>query len=95
MWGRDQCLHGDGDHRYYAKVLKEDWRLGLDILADILTDPVLDPAEVARERDVILQEIAAANDSPTIWCSIWRRRRPSGPCPRPPHSRKRASGWRL
>jgi predicted Zn-dependent peptidase len=49
---------------YYAKVLKEDWRLGFDILADILTDPVLDPAEVARERDVILQEIAAANDTP-------------------------------
>jgi predicted Zn-dependent peptidase len=49
---------------YYAKVLKEDWRLGFDILADILTDPALDPAEVARERDVILQEIAAANDTP-------------------------------
>jgi predicted Zn-dependent peptidase len=49
---------------YYARVLKEDWRLGLDILADILTDPVFDPAEVARERDVILQEIAASNDEP-------------------------------
>jgi predicted Zn-dependent peptidase len=49
---------------YYARVLKEDWRLGLDILADILTDPVFDPAEVVRERDVILQEIAAANDTP-------------------------------
>ncbi len=49
---------------YYVRVLKEDWRLGLDILADILTDPVFDPAELARERDVILQEIAAANDTP-------------------------------
>jgi predicted Zn-dependent peptidase len=49
---------------YYARLLKEDWRLGLDVLADILTDPVFDPEEVARERDVILQEIAASNDEP-------------------------------
>jgi predicted Zn-dependent peptidase len=61
---RGQCLHGHGDHRVLCRVLKEDWRLGLDILADILTDPVFDPAELARERDVILQEIAAANDTP-------------------------------
>jgi predicted Zn-dependent peptidase len=49
---------------YYARVLKEDWRLALDILADILTDPVFDPVELAREKDVILQEIAAAHDTP-------------------------------
>jgi predicted Zn-dependent peptidase len=49
---------------YYARVLKDDWRLALDILADILTDPVFDPAELEREKDVILQEIAAANDTP-------------------------------
>jgi predicted Zn-dependent peptidase len=49
---------------YYARVLKEDWRLGLDILSDILTDPVFEREEVERERDVILQEIAAANDTP-------------------------------
>ncbi len=49
---------------YYARVLKEDWRLGLDVLADILTDPVFDPGEVALERNVILQEIAASQDEP-------------------------------
>jgi predicted Zn-dependent peptidase len=49
---------------YYARMLKDDWRLGFDVLADILTDPVFDPAEVARERGVILQEIAASNDEP-------------------------------
>ncbi|MFW6076767.1 MAG: M16 family metallopeptidase [Hyphomicrobiales bacterium] len=49
---------------YYARVLKEDWRLGLDILSDILIDPVFEHQEVERERDVILQEIAAANDTP-------------------------------
>ncbi len=49
---------------YYAKVLKNDWALALDILADIFTAPELDPEELERERDVILQEIAAANDQP-------------------------------
>jgi predicted Zn-dependent peptidase len=49
---------------YYARVLKDDWRLALDILADILTGSVFDPVELERERDVILQEIAAANDAP-------------------------------
>lgn len=49
---------------YYARVLKNDWPLALDILADIFTESVLDEAEMERERDVILQEIAAANDQP-------------------------------
>ncbi|MBL8895355.1 MAG: insulinase family protein, partial [Rhizobiales bacterium] len=49
---------------YYARVLKQDWELALDILADILTESVFDPAELEREREVILQEIAAANDAP-------------------------------
>ncbi|MGE0211401.1 MAG: M16 family metallopeptidase [Parvibaculaceae bacterium] len=49
---------------YYARVLKEDWPLALDILADILTDPIFDVDELEREKDVILQEIAASNDTP-------------------------------
>jgi predicted Zn-dependent peptidase len=49
---------------YYARVLKNDWALALDILADIFTAPALDEEELERERDVILQEIAAANDQP-------------------------------
>jgi predicted Zn-dependent peptidase len=47
---------------YFARVLKNDWPLALDILADIYTQSVLDPEELERERDVILQEIAAAHD---------------------------------
>ncbi len=49
---------------YHARVLKNDWPLALDILADILTRPVFDPAELDREKGVILQEIAAACDTP-------------------------------
>src|SRR3954469_4291874 len=49
---------------YYARVLREDVGLGLDILADILTDSVFDAAELEREKNVILQEIGAVEDTP-------------------------------
>jgi predicted Zn-dependent peptidase len=49
---------------YYARVLKGDEGLALNILADILQNSSFDPTELARERDVILQEIAATQDSP-------------------------------
>src|SRR6267378_1045810 len=49
---------------YYAKVLKEDIPLALDILSDILQHSVFDPAELDRERTVILQEIGQAIDTP-------------------------------
>jgi predicted Zn-dependent peptidase len=49
---------------YYAKVLKEDVPLALDILADILQHSAFDPEELERERTVILQEIGQANDTP-------------------------------
>lgn len=49
---------------YYARVLRQDVGLGLDILADILTDSVFDEAELAREKNVILQEIGAVEDTP-------------------------------
>jgi predicted Zn-dependent peptidase len=49
---------------YYARVMKDDWLLALDILADIFTESVLDEDEMERERDVILQEIAASKDQP-------------------------------
>src|SRR3984893_18278171 len=49
---------------YYAKVLKEDLPLALDILADILQNSTFNPEELERERTVILQEIGQANDTP-------------------------------
>src|SRR6201987_6526518 len=49
---------------YYAKVLKEDVPLALDILSDILQNSTFDPEEIERERAVILQEIGQANDTP-------------------------------
>jgi len=53
------------DHTaYYAKILKEDTGLGIDILADILQHSSLDPDELAREQAVVVQEISQAIDTP-------------------------------
>lgn len=49
---------------YYLRLLKDDIELGLSTLHSILTDAILDPAELDREKHVILQEIGAAQDSP-------------------------------
>jgi predicted Zn-dependent peptidase len=49
---------------YYARVLREDCGLALDVLADILTRSLFDAQELGREKQVILQEISALQDSP-------------------------------
>lgn len=49
---------------YYARVLKDHVPLAVDILADILTESAFDEDELEREKNVILQEIGAANDTP-------------------------------
>jgi predicted Zn-dependent peptidase len=49
---------------YYAKVLKEDVGLAVDLIGDILQNSVMDEGELARERAVILQEIHQAHDTP-------------------------------
>jgi predicted Zn-dependent peptidase len=48
----------------YARVLANDTALGLDVIADILLNPVFDPSEIEVERGVILQEIGQAYDTP-------------------------------
>ncbi len=49
---------------FHARALKADVPLAIDILADILTEPTFDPAELDRERQVVLQEIGQAIDTP-------------------------------
>ena len=49
---------------YYAKVLKDDLGLAIDVVADLVQNAVLDEEELERERGVILQEINQAQDTP-------------------------------
>lgn len=50
---------------YYARVLDEDLPLAIDVLTDMVTSAVIDPAEMELERGVILEELAMAEDDPT------------------------------
>ncbi|WP_455474445.1 M16 family metallopeptidase [Bartonella sp. B30(2025)] len=49
---------------YFARVLKNDIPLAIDILADILMNSKFDEDELEREKQVIFQEIGAARDTP-------------------------------
>jgi predicted Zn-dependent peptidase len=49
---------------YFARVLKGDEAVALNLLADILQGSVFADDDLEREREVILQELAATRDSP-------------------------------
>lgn len=50
---------------YYAKVLKKDLSIGIDILIDILMNSTFPEDELEREKGVVIQEIFQTNDSPS------------------------------
>jgi predicted Zn-dependent peptidase len=50
---------------YYAKVQDQDVQMALDVLADMVAASVLDPNEFEMERQVILEELAMADDDPS------------------------------
>ncbi len=49
---------------YYARILKEDVGLALDVIGDIVLNSIFDAHEIEVERHVILQEIGQAHDTP-------------------------------
>jgi len=49
---------------YYARVLSGDVALALDVISDIVLNPVFNEGDIETERHVILQEIGQALDTP-------------------------------
>ncbi len=49
---------------YYAKVLGEHLPRALDVVSDMVLNSVLDPAEIDREKNVVLEEIKRHEDTP-------------------------------
>lgn len=49
---------------YHAKTLREDYKVGLEIIIDILQNSIFDPEEIKKELEVIRQEINATQDNP-------------------------------
>ncbi|MEU4831916.1 pitrilysin family protein [Streptosporangium sp. NPDC023615] len=50
---------------YYARVLDEDLRVAIDVLADVVTSSIIASEDVEAERGVILEEIAMHDDDPS------------------------------
>ena len=55
---------------YWCKVAQPHLSLALDVLADIVLNSRLDPADIERERQVISEEINMSKDSPSQLASM-------------------------
>jgi predicted Zn-dependent peptidase len=49
---------------FHARILKQDVPLALDMIGDILANPTFEQSELERERQVVLQELGQARDTP-------------------------------
>lgn len=49
---------------FYAKVVDEHLPLAMDVICDLATHPAFDPGEMAKEKGVVIEEIAMAEDTP-------------------------------
>lgn len=49
---------------YWIKISREHFMLALDVLADMVQNPLMNAEEIEKERLVILEELSMINDSP-------------------------------
>jgi len=66
------CTDRDGTS-FAATMLAEHLPLGVELLADLVVRPHLDSADLEREKEVVLQELAEARDTPSdiIFDELW------------------------
>lgn len=63
--GESNALTAKEHTCYYARVLDDDVPMAVDVIADMVTGALLDPADLEQERGVILEELAMDKDDPT------------------------------
>ncbi|HIQ00241.1 TPA: insulinase family protein [Candidatus Bipolaricaulota bacterium] len=69
---------------YYTTVLEEGLPIALEVLGEMLTQPLLSPQDLERERAVILEEIRGAEDDPQevvlrlLFAQLWTEGHPLG-----------------
>ena len=70
---------------YYTTLGSRYFEKGLDIICDAIKNPTFDADEMLREREVILEEIKGAQDSPyrTLSHNLWKTFFPKSPYGRP------------
>ena len=62
--GRQNAHTSREQTAYYARVMPQDAALAVELFSDMLQHSLFDEDELARERDVIVQEIAQTYDQP-------------------------------
>src|SRR5262249_6028523 len=50
---------------YYGTLASRHFDAGLDILSDAVLNSIFDPEELSREKEVVIEEILRAKDSPS------------------------------
>ena len=50
---------------FWCKVARPHFRQALSVLVDMMLNPILDPVEIEKEREVVLEELRMTNDYPT------------------------------
>jgi zinc protease len=71
LGGANNAFTGHDSTAYYFQFASDCWERGLDVEADRMRGLLLDPKEVDRERQVILEEIAMYESDP--WDALERR----------------------
>jgi len=74
------CTEREGTS-FSASLLAEHLPLGIELLADMILRPHFDPADLAREKEVVLQELGEARDTPSdiIFDDLWAASYPDQP----------------
>ena len=49
---------------YYANVLDEHTELAVDVIADLVSNPIIDEDEIQKEKQVVIEEINSLEDTP-------------------------------
>ena len=50
---------------FWCKVARPHFQRSLSVLVDMMLNPLLDPTELEKEREVVLEELRMVNDYPT------------------------------
>ncbi len=74
------CTEREGTS-FFATLLAEHLPLGIELLSDMILRPHFDPADLAREKEVVLQELGEARDTPSdiIFDDLWAAAYPDQP----------------
>src|SRR6185295_15965811 len=74
------CTDREGTS-FTAALLAEHLPLGLELIADLIQRPHFNPADLVREKEVVLQELGEARDTPNdlIFEELWAAAYPEQP----------------